>query len=405
MHKMMMIADDFTGALDTGVKFSEAGIRTIISTDIDYDPGRQPENSVLVLCVPTRHLTAEEAYRVIRRIVERFAGHADSIFKKTDSALRGNIGAELQAVLDGSGQTIVAFLPALPEMNRITVGGIHYIDGMPVRQSAFGQDPFEPVEEDSIPALLCRQCRANVQVVPIGQKPTLTPGQKTILVFDSKTQQDMHECVEMLRQTNHMDLIAGCAGLAQALVYKEHRKHCVDLESKGSDLLVVCGSVNPISLSQMDQAEHAGAPRFHLPASFLINNEPVDSGENRPVFDALLQACREHKRVLIDSLQSGEEQVLRGSDRLPLEEIRQKISGRLGEVLKTLVESDVDKRLMIIGGDTLLAFMNAIGCTELTPVREIRSGVVLSLLTYHDRTYQIISKSGGFGEANLLVTL
>ena len=35
MLKLLVIADDFTGALDTGVQFAKLGIETIVSTDIN----------------------------------------------------------------------------------------------------------------------------------------------------------------------------------------------------------------------------------------------------------------------------------------------------------------------------------------------------------------------------------
>ena len=33
MLKLLVIADDFTGALDTGVQFSRQGIQTLVSTE------------------------------------------------------------------------------------------------------------------------------------------------------------------------------------------------------------------------------------------------------------------------------------------------------------------------------------------------------------------------------------
>ena len=39
-------------------------------------------------------------------------------------------------------------------MNRITRNGIHYIDGVPVHESVFGKDPFEPVADSYIPEIL-----------------------------------------------------------------------------------------------------------------------------------------------------------------------------------------------------------------------------------------------------------
>lgn len=94
MIKILIIADDFTGALDTGVKFSSAGARTKVIMDVEMEFTTETEAEALVLCAPTRHLPAQEAYRMIRRITERAtAAGIGCILKKTDSALRGNIGA------------------------------------------------------------------------------------------------------------------------------------------------------------------------------------------------------------------------------------------------------------------------------------------------------------------------
>ena len=45
----------------------------------------------------------------------------------------------------------------------------------------------------------------------------------------------------------------------------------------------------------------------------------------------------------------------------------QRLAIRLGQLLRALLAENRDKRLMIIGGDTLLGFMTAIHCTELMP--------------------------------------
>ena len=104
MTKLLILADDFTGALDTGVQFAVRGARTCVVTDPAYDFAHAEEGvQVLVMDAETRHLTAGEAYGVVFRAVKRAldAGFTH-IYKKTDSALRGNIGAELTAVLDAA---------------------------------------------------------------------------------------------------------------------------------------------------------------------------------------------------------------------------------------------------------------------------------------------------------------
>ena len=195
MIKILIIADDFTGALDTGIKFSTAGAKTKVVTDMEINFHQDLPEEVLVLCAPTRHLPAKEAYDTIFKIVRRAVqAKIRCIYKKTDSALRGNIGAELSAALDGSGEKALFFIPALPAMGRITLNGTHYIDGVPVDQSIFGQDPFEPVERSYVPDLLHLQCEVPVRVVTREQLMDISLGEMDgICVFDCTSKADMEK--------------------------------------------------------------------------------------------------------------------------------------------------------------------------------------------------------------------
>ncbi len=409
MIKMLVIADDFTGALDTGVKFSAAGARTKVVTDTEIDFTTEPEE-VLVLCAPTRHLPPEAAYEIILQITRRAAAaEIGCIFKKTDSALRGNIGAELSAALEGSGERSLCFIPALPAMNRITIEGVHYIDGIPVDQSVFGKDPFEPVTESCVPELLHLQCDVPVRVISSWEVEKFQAREeRCIYVFDCAAKEDMENEVRMLAGQGQLKLLAGCAGLAESLppylgLMDVGERSCVVPRNR---MMVVCGSVNPISCSQMEYGErYGGYRRVHIPAEHLLSDSSLCDGPGGALMDQLWEAYCQSEYLMLDSLQSGEERVIEGTAELTLEDIRQKISHRLGQILKALLDRGATSRIMIVGGDTLLAFLESIHCTELIPVRELRPGVVLSQVAYRERTYEVVSKSGGFGEEELLVIL
>ncbi len=141
MILLLIIADDFTGALDTGVQFAAHGVstRVIVDPEVDFSAYH---DSVLVIDTETRHLAAGEAFDIVARLTRkaREAG-IRYIYKKTDSALRGNIGAELAAVLTASGCKSLPFLPAFPQTGRVTREGVHYVDGVPVTESPFGSLP------------------------------------------------------------------------------------------------------------------------------------------------------------------------------------------------------------------------------------------------------------------------
>jgi len=191
MEKLLIIADDFTGALDTGVQFAVRGARTCVVTDPAYDFARAGEEvQVLVLDAETRHLTPEAAYRTVFRAVGAgLAAGFQYIYKKTDSALRGNVGAELSAALDAAGAERLHFLPAMPKTNRVTRNGVHYIDGVPVAESVFGQDPFEPVSASAVAEIIGAQSDTPVVLHPLGEDgPEARPG---IQVYDAETEEDL----------------------------------------------------------------------------------------------------------------------------------------------------------------------------------------------------------------------
>ena len=142
MLLLLILADDFTGALDTGVQFAACGIptRVVVGEQVDLAAS---DAAVLVVDTETRHLPAAEAYAVIAKLTrDAMSAGVFSIYKKTDSALRGNIGAELSALLKTSGERRLPFLPAFPQIDRVTRDGVHYISGVPVTERPLRHRPL-----------------------------------------------------------------------------------------------------------------------------------------------------------------------------------------------------------------------------------------------------------------------
>ena len=90
---------------------------------------------------------------------------------------------------------------------------------------------------------------------------------------------------------------------------------------------------------------------------------------------------------------------------MDLEAIRRQISMTLGGILEQLLRLGLEATILVTGGDTLLAFMEHIGQSALIPIGELAPGVVLFQIEYREKRYNIISKSGGFGSADLLLDL
>ena len=211
MVKLLIIADDFTGALDTGIQFVNKGIATQVFTKMPeaiWDIDESTE--VLVIDSETRPMPAAKAYDTVKNIT----GWAKAIkipviFKKTDSALRGNIGSELQAVLDGSGHDKVYFLPGYPKIDRCTVNGTHYIQGQLLEKSVFGQDPFEPVKLSYIPDIIAQQTALKCACVKRNKALNDIKSDERIVICDVEKHKDIEERLDELQEKDELCIIAG----------------------------------------------------------------------------------------------------------------------------------------------------------------------------------------------------
>ena len=127
-----IIADDLTGATDTGIQFQKRGIATTVLVEPPREtPACLGERTALSINASSRELCPQEArdrtQEVLRRMVLR---DQDTLFKKVDSLMRGNPVEELEAALEAAGRRIALAAPSFPRMGRTVDGGVlHLPDG------------------------------------------------------------------------------------------------------------------------------------------------------------------------------------------------------------------------------------------------------------------------------------
>ena len=148
MTHVLSLADDLTGALEVGAKFAAEGIASVITTDASL----QCAEPVLVIDTETRHLAPRLAAEHVTRVLEQAnKPGVRLIYKKTDSTLRGNIAAELEALAGFYGARVV-YAPAYPAMGRTVSGGRLYVNNVLLEQTGFARDPLNPITDSRVPA-------------------------------------------------------------------------------------------------------------------------------------------------------------------------------------------------------------------------------------------------------------
>ena len=366
-NRLLIIADDVTGAMDTGVCFSAAGIPTRV-----YLPQGKIESSreesVSVCVLETRHIYPDKAYEVVRDFVSEVKDLGFNYFyKKTDSALRGNPGAELSAMRDALGTEKIHFLPSYPLMNRITKGGIHYINGVPVSESVFSRDPFNPVTVSDVSEILKSQGGENIEV------------------YDAATDEELGKTASELIEEGE-NVFAGCAGLAGVLPdILDLPRTQQSAEPRCSSMLVMCGSVNPISLIQCNNAEKRGYPRYHL---------DTEAGVGAQIGQISFGVIEEQMAIL----DTGSSDVTGEG----IDERMKTVASEMAKRASGVMRSIDGMMIFIIGGDTMLEFLRQNGVTELVPHPTPFPGTVLGSIEIDGKERYMLSKSGGFGEPDLI---
>ena len=386
--RVVIIADDFTGALDTGVKLATHGALVSVAQYAMFD--LHVEADVLVINAECRHLTRDEAYNRIRSLTEAVFS-VPYVYIKTDSALRGQIGAYITAAMDALGVTVVPFAPAYPDMGRIMRDGRQYIDGKPLCDSCFAKDPLNPVNIDKTAELFTEE-EVSVFVVPSGSIiPTIC--QREIVLFDAENNDDMFFAANNVYKAGMLRLTAGCAGFASVLAGKYGFNCKKNLLNKCiTPLLVFCGSINSVTTDQIQFGSENGFKVVFLPS--------VESGSDKYWEKDLRNDLDNGQNLIITtaSIQSNE------TNPISLGMQLQKIGGRL--LLDVLSKPEAERyTTLVVGGDTLVGFMREAGFPHVVIQGEVLPGVVKFTMLLDGKERSFLSKSGGFGSKTLLVDL
>lgn len=380
--QMLVLADDLTGAIEVGAKFAGQGIGSLVTTELSLDAtGIHEAIQVLVIDTESRHLPPSDAARRVYDLSR--AGSRQGIrcfYKKTDSTLRGNIGSELEALLSAHPGSRLVYVPAYPQMGRTVKGGVLYVNGRPVSETAFAADRLNPAVESHIPTMLASQCSLPAFSASVENLETAAaPG---IYICDSETDVDLSAVARVFMKSPLPRLAAGPAGFAQSIAKLVEWPRTERAPWPGvRNCLIVNGSLHGVSLQQVSRAEASG----------------FRSVEPR----AAPQAVAEFHWA-----------ILRYSSGATAPGLR--FATLLGEIVRDVSRQVQLDALVIFGGDTASGVLGALGHPPVYPMGEVFSGVPLSRIDAkmlrssigeRERDLCLVTKAGAFGPADILLAI
>lgn len=381
-----IIADDLTGAADTGVQFAHAGYRTAVV--FRGEPVPSGDLDAVVFDTDSRTLRPGLAARYVAEAA-RGARAVPLIYKKFDSTLRGSVAAEISAAFETTRRRCAVVAPAFPAAGRTTVGGTQFVHGVPVHETEMGNDPRTPVRESHVPTLLGRwsssvgtlsvedlEDHENVRRVLEGNEWT---------VVDAERDADLEALVRAVPDPERV-LWAGSAGLALALgaVYPGPRPAEVGASiPKARSVLVVVGSLNRASRGQLDG----------LVEEYGDVVAPVGPGSAFAV-EGVVVAARA-------ALSGGSCAVVCSSGEAS-SSARGKVMRSLAGAAAALAEERLFDALVLTGGSTAVAVSRRLGASGIRLAGEMEAGVPVGTLI-GPNPYTVVTKAGGFGAPDTLV--
>lgn len=407
MTELLIIADDLTGAIDAAASCIGAGVEVLTACPESLTAELGPSAPrVLSVNAATRHLPAAEARACVQRLVAdaRTAG-VRLVIKKTDSVLRGNVGAELEGALAASGVAAAHFIPSFPAMDRVTTGGVHRASGVPVAESPLGQDPFEPVLFSDISSIISTTSRIPTMVVAEGE--AVPERARGVIAYDAATDAAIEERLrQVLRATecDPMVLLAGCAGMVSALArVLRFPSAPSSVAPRSGSLLTFCGSINAVSAGQCAHARRSGAPSIALAPRMLLDEAWPSSTDFLEVAHEVSTELVSHRLVVVDASTRSTSADLTAAGIAPGTDVRLLVARNLGAIAAGLLACAQVENIMVMGGDVLLEMLENLCVPRLSLVAQVAVGVVVFEAMVGPSRVRIVSKSGGFGEPDMFL--
>lgn len=393
MDKFLIIADDFTGANDTGVQLRKRGIKT----DVIFEfKNIEHKGKSFVIDTESRGLSPKEAYRNVElKIKDAFKNNFDYVFKKVDSTLRGNIVSEIKAVDKYYNADFIIFAPAYPDSKRTTIDGIQKINGIPVTETEIAKDPIKPVEIDNINLLLNDKFHEGVTHVYLKEirenKMDFSKGR--IFTFDSETNEDLIAIVRKFMDHSKKVLWVGSAGLADSILK-------VKVPTKPS--IAVIGSISEVSRKQLHYANSKGINIINVDIENILKTKNT----LKIVQDALEKINRGLDVILASTYERKDyENAIKVGKTLGYsrEDVSIFTQNVLGEITEKLIKQSKISGLFLTGGDTAIGIIKKLGVSGASIKQELMTGIPLMTLNGgKNHGLNVITKAGAFGEENAI---
>ncbi|MBN3759819.1 four-carbon acid sugar kinase family protein [Burkholderia sp. Ac-20365] len=400
--KILIIADDLSGAADCAIGFASAGHRTVVTLEAARMSAHDGADTIAVDTDTRRLAPADAAARTAAAYAEMSAS-GQRLYKKIDSTLRGNWAAEVAGLQALAGMAIVA--PAFPATGRTVRDAQVYVHGEPLEQTATWK-----LEHADLPAGIAAQLEAaglstdRLDAEALAGEPetlavcigAMAANGVQALIVDTQSEKALRALAEASLRSDAPFFWVGSGGLAREIAALNPRddaaQHKPGSEAfPGGPILILVGSLSAVSERQCAMLrERGGVEEMVVPPAVLREG-------------ATHRDWRAWQEQVGVSLKANCDLLLRiGRDDAfdPAE------GAQLSAALAALVEPHFTKTggLIATGGETARAMLAAARIANLQLLAEVEAGVAVARPLDASRTHcpGVVTKAGAFGTDHAL---
>ena len=382
--RIAILADDLTGAADTAAGMLAGGRPWVTWQRSNGTLAWHDDDRIVAIDAGTRQASAADAGKSVRDLAAlcRTAGFGH-IYKKIDSTLRGHIGIEVKAALDGWGHRSLAIVaPAFPALRRTMVDGRQRVDGVPLDCPPLA----ETLTSSSVPVATASLADVRGGVLDRLFQARAAAGSRAV-VCDAVTEADLVAIAAAGATLEDRVVWVGSGGLART-IFNDAGRTAPQLRVSDArtarPVLVVSGSLAAANGVQVSRVAAAGAVPVIVPIEELSGRAPA------------LGCIREVEQLL----QTGADVVVTIAGLHTTAIADAMLVDRLGRMLHSC--SSLIGGVVATGGDTAAALLRHWGISGVRLVGEVEPGVPIGLAA-GSRPLIVALKAGSFGSGGTLV--
>ena len=401
------IADDFTGATDLANNLVRAGMRVMQTIGVPESTAFSPGADVdaVVVALKSRTIVPDEAIALSMAALcwLQTLGAQQIYFKYCstfDSTVQGNIGHVIDALMKMLGTDFTIATPAFPDNQRTVFKGHLFVGDTLLHESGMQNHPLTPMKDANLMRVLQAQTRQQVGLVDFsvvargsdavsGRMAELKAGGVGIAIMDAISNDDL---IRLGAALKGMPLVTGGSGvgigLPQNFSIAPSAQASALPEAKGWQA-VVSGSCSLATQAQVQAFVAGGLPALLLDPMRMASETDV-------VEQALAWAAPLLKSGPVLVYSTAHSAAIKAvQNQLGIEVAGALVERTLAAIAKGLVALGV-RQLIVAGGETSGACVQALGITQLQIGPQIAPGVPWC----HASGLHIALKSGNFGGSN-----